>query len=351
MTPVAPPIPAFLRERLPLQRGASAHTCDRSADALQLLVQFASERLRVTPSARCLQQLNAPCVMDFVPSLDTERHHSPRTRNRRLGAITSLMRFLEHREPSLWEQSRRSFALPAKRPDNRLSSSLSLEARHAVLNAPHLQRRDGIRDRAMLHRCFSAGLRGSEWLNLSLHAVACEPSPTVHLQGTGRRERLLPLWKQTATDGRAWLAVRGQPLSPALFGNARHQTMTRWGFAYGLRQHGQGAAERCPSWQAKRLSPHILRHTAAMLVLQATGDIRKVSLWLGHADIQTTEAYLRADPTEKLEAMDTMGPPTLKRGQFRAPDTLSASLRDHWLWRVFGVEAPVCFDSFVHHTT
>jgi site-specific recombinase XerD len=105
--------------------------------------------------------------------------------------------------------------------------------------------------------------------------------------------------------------------------------MTRWGFEYIFRKHGQTAAAQCPSLQTKRLSPHVLRHTAAMVVLQATGDIRKVSLWLGHADTQTTEAYLRTDPTEKLEAMGTIVPPTLKRGQFRALDKLIASLRDH----------------------
>jgi integrase/recombinase XerD len=238
------------------------------------------------------------------------------------------MRFLEYREPSLLEQSRRIQAIPAKRTDIRLISYLTLEEMQAVLNIPNLQRRDGIRDRAMLHLCFSAGLRVSELVNLPLHAIEFEPSPNVHIQGKGRRERLLPLWKQTATDLRAWLAVRGQPPSPELFVNARHQTMTRWGFEYILRKHGRAAAERCPSLQAKRLTPHVLRHTAAMLVLQATGDIRKVSLWLGHADIQTTEAYLRADPTEKLEAMDAMVPPTLKRGQLRAPDKLIESLHD-----------------------
>jgi len=329
MTPIAPHITDFLRERLPLQRGASEHTCESYAYAFQLLFQFASDRLGVTPSALCVEQLDAPLVMDFLQSLETERHNSPRTRNLRLVAIKSFMRFLEYRAPSLLEQSRRILAIPAKRTDSRLISYLSLEEMQAVLNAPNLQRRDGIRDRAMLHLCFAAGLRVSELVNLSLSAVAFEPSPTVHIQGKGRRERLLPLWKQTAMDLRAWLAVRGQPRSPELFVNARNQTMTRWGFEYVLRKHGQVAAERCPSLKAKRLSPHVLRHTAAMLVLQATGDIRKVSLWLGHADIQTTEAYLRADPTEKLEAMDTMVPPTLKRGQFRAPDKLIASLRDN----------------------
>jgi len=326
MTPIAPHITAFLREQLPLQRGVSEHTRESYAYAFQLLFRFASERLRVTPSALSLEQLDAPLVMDFLQHLETERHNSPQTRNARLVAIKSFMRFLEYREPSLLEQSRRIQAIPAKRTDIRLISYLTLEEMQAVLNTPNLQRRDGIRDRAMLHLCFSAGLRVSELVNLPLHAIAFEPSPNVHIHGKGRRERLLPLWKQTATDLRAWLAVRGQPPSPELFVNARHQTMTRWGFEYILRKHGRAAAEQCPSLQAKRLTLHVLRHTAAMLVLQATGDIRKVSLWLGHADIQTTEAYLRADPTEKLEAMDAMVPPTLKRGQFRAPDKLIESL-------------------------
>jgi len=120
--------------------------------------------------------------------------------------------------------------------------------------------------------------------------------------------------------------VRGEPLVPELFVNARNQTMTRSGFKYVLQKHVTVATEQCASLTKKQISPHVLRHTAAMLVLQATGDIRKVSLWLGHADIQTTEAYLRADPTEKIEAMNAVVPPTLRRGQFRAPDKLIASL-------------------------
>jgi integrase/recombinase XerD len=125
---------------------------------------------------------------------------------------------------------------------------------------------------------------------------------------------------------RAWLAVRGQPPVTELFVNARDQPMTRSGFEYVLEKHVQVAAEHCPSLKQKRVSPHVLRHAAAMLILQATGDIRKVSLWLGHADIQTTEVYLRADPTEKLEAISALMPTTLKRGRFRPPDKLIASL-------------------------
>ena len=120
--------------------------------------------------------------------------------------------------------------------------------------------------------------------------------------------------------------MRGDALAPELFLNARGQAMTRSGFEYILRKHVRTATERCPSLKHKRVAPHVLRHTCALMILQATGDLRRVSLWLGHADMQTTEVYLRADPTEKLEAIEAILPPALKRGQFRAPDKLIALL-------------------------
>jgi len=300
MTPIAPHISDFLRERLPQQRGASEHTCDSYAYAFQLLFQFASQRLQTTPSSLYLEQLDAPLIMDFLHHLETERHNSPRTRNARLVAIKSFMRFIEYRVPALLEHSRRILAIPAKRTDTRLIHYLSLEEMQALLNAPALQHRDGIRDRAMLHLCFCAGLRVSELVGLPLQALQWQPSPNVRIQGKGRRERVLPLWKQTATDLRAWLALRGSLPVAELFVNARNQPMTRSGFEHILKKHVQIAAKQCPSLTQKRISPHSLRHGAAMAVLQATHDIRKVSLWLGHADIQTTEVYLHADPTEKL---------------------------------------------------
>ena len=157
-------------------------------------------------------------------------------------------------------------------------------------------------------------------------ALDLQPSPSIRVQGKGRRERCLPLWKETAADLRAWLAVRGDALAPELFLNARGQAMTRSGFEYILHKHVRTATERCPSLKHKRVAPHVLRHTCALMILQATGDLRRVSLWLGHADMQTTEVYLRADPTEKLEAIEAILPPALKRGQFRAPDKLIALL-------------------------
>src|SRR5215813_13637222 len=260
MTPIAPHMSAFLRERLPLQRGASDHTCDSYAYAFQLLFQFASKRLQMTPSALALEQLDAPLIMEFLHYLETTRHNSPRTRNARLVAIKSFMRFLEYRVPALLEHSRRILAIPAKKTDTRLVHYLTVEEMQSLLNVPDLQRRDGIRDRAMLHLCFAAGLRVSELVSLPLKALDFYPTPSVRVLGKGRKERTLPLWKETAVDMRNWLAVRGDTPACELFVNARGLPMTRSGFEYILHKHVKTAAQACASLQKKCISPHVLRH-------------------------------------------------------------------------------------------
>jgi len=327
MIAIAPHISAFLRERLPLQRGASVHTCDSYACSFLLLFEFACQRFGVTPSALSLEQIDAFLVMDFLAHLEAERGNSPSTRNVRLAAIKSFMRFVEYRVPSLLEQSRRILAIPTKKTDQPLIQHLSMAEMHAILEAPDTHTRSGIRDRAMLHLCFCAGLRVTELVTSPLTAVTWHPTPSIHIAGKGRRHRVLPLWKQTAEDLQAWLAVRGEVSTPALFVNAQGRTMTRVGFAYLLTKHVQRATHNCPSLVGKTVSPHVLRHTCAMILFQATGDLRKVSLWLGHANMQTTEVYLRADPSEKLEAIESVVPPSLRRGQFSVPDRLIAILR------------------------
>lgn len=327
MTSIAPHITAFLRERLP-QRAASEHTCDTYAYAFKLLFQFASERLKVTPSDLLLEQLDAPLVLDFLDHLESERGNSPRSRNARLAAIKSFMRFVEHRVPAALEQSQRVLAIPSKRIETKIVNHLSMKEVQAILNAPDLRRQSGVRDRAMLHLCFAAGLRVSELVTLPLSALTWHPSPSIRVMGKGRKERSLPLWKQTAADIRAWIELRGVAEMPLeLFLNARSASMTRSGFEYVLRKHAACAAKHCPSLGSKRISPHVLRHSCAMMVLQATGDLRKVSLWLGHADLVTTQIYLQADPTETLEAIEAVVPPALRRGRFRPPDALIASLK------------------------
>lgn len=326
MTPIAPHISAFLGERLPNQRGASNHTCESYAYSFQLLFEFAGQRLGMKPSELVLEHIDSSLIMDFLAYLEAERGNSPTTRNARLAAIKSFMHFLEYRVPALLEQIRRVLAIPSKKFDQPLIQHLSLTEMQAILDAPNLKVRLGIRDRAMLHVCFSAGLRVSELLMLPLTALTWHPTPSIYIEGKGRRHRALPLWKQTAEDVRAWLEIRGNTAEPELFINKQGRAMTRVGFSFLLRKYVKQAAQNCPSLQDKHVSPHVLRHTCAMMIYQATGDLRKVSLWLGHANMQATEVYVRADPTEKLDAIEAVIPPSLRRGQFTVPDRLISTL-------------------------
>lgn len=326
MTPIAPHIVAFLREHLNEQRGASQHTCDSYAYSFQLLFEFAAEHFQITPSALVLEQLDAELIGQFLVHLEQTRHNSPDTRNVRLAAIKAFFRFLEYRQPALLDQIRRILAIPFKRTTAKLVPYLHLNEVQALLDAPDPTIREGVRDRAMLHLAICAGLRVSELTGLCLDDLSL-PSMSIRVMGKGRRERTLPLWKITVTALRAWLAIRGTVAVPEIFVNSRGDAMTRWGFAYVLKRHIATASRHCPSLQDKRISPHCLRHTCAMIVLQATGDIRKVSLWLGHSQLSTTEIYTRADPSEKLEAINAMIPPSLRKGSFRPPDKLIELLK------------------------
>jgi integrase/recombinase XerD len=326
MTAIAPHVTAFFQERLTLERRASVHTCDSYAYAFKLLLNYASKRLKVAPSRLELKQIDAPLVISFLNYLETTRSNGPSSRNVRLAAIKSFMHFMEYRAPSALEQIRRILAIPMKKADTHLVRHLSMEEVQALLDAPQPNDWVGIRDRAMLHLCFAAGLRVSELTSLRLEDLSLHPQASILVHGKGRRERCLPLWKPTAAALRAWLAVRGTVLAPELFVNARREPMTRSGFEYILEKHVHAASKRCPSITTKRVSPHVLRHSCALTVLQATKDLRKVSLWLGHANMQTTEIYTRADPSIKLETLDAVTPPKLRSGRFRASDKLIASL-------------------------
>ena len=333
MTALAPHLTAFFQERLPVERRASSHTSDSYAYAFKLLLQYASERLKVAPSHLQLEQLGASLIVSFLNHLETARANGPSSRNVRLAAIKSFMHFMEFREPSAMEHIRRILAIPPKKADTRLVRHLTVEEMQAVLDAPEPTGWDGLRDRAMLHLCFAGGLRVSELVGLRLADLTLQPHASIVVHGKGRRERSLPLWKITATALRAWLAIRGPAPTPELFLNARGQTMTRSGFEYVLDKHVKTATKACPSLSTKRVSPHVLRHTCALTVLQATKDLRKVSLWLGHAHMQTTEMYTRADPSVKLEALEAMIAPKLRSGRFRATDKLIASLTSQSVMR------------------
>ena len=255
MIQIAPHITAFLREYLPVQCGASPHTCDSYAYTFQLLFNFASERFKITPSELYLEQIDAPLVMDFLKHIEDERNNSPKTRNARLAAIKSFMHFVEHRVPSALDQILHVLAIPSKKTEKLLITHLSLTEIQAILNAPDVGTRMGIRDRAMFHLCFAAALRVSELTSLLLTAVIFHPQPIIRVMGKGRRERSLPLLKQTTADIRAWLSVRGSTPAPELFINSRGEPLTRVGVTYLLHKYVKIAETICPSLKESKY-PH-----------------------------------------------------------------------------------------------
>lgn len=220
MTPLAPLLTAFLREHLPVEKGQSPRTCESYTYAFRLLLDFASKRLGTRPSKLHVEQLDAKLVLAFLEHLETDRKNSAATRNARLAAINAFMRYVEFREAKLIDQVAQIRAIPYKRHDHPLIQHLVMNEIRAVLDVPDLGTRLGIRDRAMMHLCFAGGLRVSELVGLPLADVTLQPSPSIRVHGKGRKDRCLPLWKETAQDLRRWLAVRGDVRTPELFVNA-----------------------------------------------------------------------------------------------------------------------------------
>ena len=275
----------------------------------------------ISKSSRSTQQL----VLAFLDHIQHERTNGARTRNTRLAAIRSFMRFIEYRVPAALDQIRRVLAIPVQRTDTRLVKHLSTAESRALLNAPDPTSRLGIRDRAMLYLGLTGGLRVSELVGLRLDDVRFDGRHVeIRVHGKGRKERALLLWKEVGDAIRAWLAIRGAAACPELFLTATAQPMTRSGFAYVLRKHVRVAMVTCPSLVGRSVSPHVLRHTCALDTLRATGDLRKVSLWLGHAQQSTTEIYLQVDPTDKIEMLESVDTPSAAPGEVFDRRTVSS---------------------------
>lgn len=316
MTALAPHLSTYLLEHLPRDRGASRHTIDSYAYSFQLLICFAAKRLRVRPCEIQVEQLGAELILDFLEHIESDRGNTPRTRNARLAAIRSFFRFLEYRAPACLDFAMQVRAIPSKRIEQPLVDYLTRTELQAVLDAPDRRSASGVRDRAMLHLAYAGGLRVSELTGLQLNDVSQPTMDTIHVLGKGRRERVLPLWKETQAVLRDWLRIRPSGKDQALFLNARGEAMSRHGFASRLTAHITTALRSAPTLTQKRVTPHVLRHTCAIHTLEATGDIRRVALWLGHSSVLSTEIYLRVDPAEKLDILDAGGPPQIKKGTF-----------------------------------
>ena len=316
MTALAPHLSVWLLEHLPRDRGASRHTIDSYAYSFRLLVCFAAKRLRLRPSDLRIEQLDAALILDFLDDIEKSRANTPRTRNARLAAIRSFFRFLEYRAPACLDVAMQVQAIPAKRVEQPLVDYLTRAELQALLDAPDRRTRSGLRDRAMLHLAYACGLRVSELTGIQLDDINQPTADTVHVLGKGRRERVLPMWKETQAVLRDWLRVRPAGDEQALFLNARGEAIGRHGCASRLTVHVKTAQRTAPSLVRKKVTPHVLRHTCAIHTLEATGDIRRVALWLGHSSVTSTEIYLRIDPSEKLDILDAGAPPQIRKGTF-----------------------------------
>lgn len=327
----APGFPALLEsfflERLMRQRQASPHTIASYRDAFRLLLEFARQRLNKTPSELELEDLQLPLISEFLDHLEKKRGISARSRNVRLAAIRSFFQYAALQAPQHGALIQRVLAMPSKRHDRALVGFLSRPEVDALLAAPDRDTWAGRRDRTLLLIAVQTGLRVSELVALSIHDVSFGTGPHVRCQGKGRKERCTPLRRDAVAALRLWLREQGDSPKTALFPNARGGRLSRDGVEYLVAKHVRAASRACPSLQDKRVSPHVLRHTAAMDLLQNGVDTSVIALWLGHESVETTQVYLQANLQMKEAALAKTIPIGVKGGRFRPDDTLLAFLK------------------------
>jgi len=317
---------SFFQQRLVTQRAASAQTIASYRDTFELLLRYTEQTTGRSPSTLALDDLDAPLVLAFLDHLETQRGNCPRTRNLRLTAIRSFMRYASVRDPTALPVAQRVVAIPAKRFDRPALEFLSREEITALLDAPDRGTWSGQRDAVLLATLYNTGARVSEVTALRVADVLIDRGSALHLHGKGRKERVVPLWKTTAAQLRAWLPhIDSSPVAP-VFPNRSGARLSRSGVEHRLGVALATASERCPSLAGRRISPHTLRHTTAMHLLQSGVDITVIALWLGHEDPSTTHLYIEADLTMKEAALRRLADPAPKPLRYRAPDRLLAFL-------------------------
>jgi site-specific recombinase XerD len=318
----------FFTERLMQQRRVSPHTIASYRDAFRLLLQFAAKRVGKPPSALALQQIDAPLVVAFLEELEAARKVGARTRNLRLTAIHSFCHYASFEAPSHAAQLQRILAIPAKRFTRTLVPFLSRAEVDALLATPDRHTWSGRRDHALILVAVQTGLRLSELTGLQREDVQFGAGAHVHVIGKGRKERCTPLSKDTRAVLAAWLREPPRAQDQPVFPNARGGRLSAHGMHYLLSKHVAEAAKLCPSLGTKRVSPHVLRHTTAMDLLQEGVEQRALALWLGHESIETTQIYLDANLEMKQKLLDQTTPPSGKPGRYRPDDKLLAFLRN-----------------------
>jgi site-specific recombinase XerD len=316
----------FFTQRLMQQRQASAHTIASYRDTFRLLLKFMQKRLHKAPCALSLEDVDAPIVSDFLDELEKVRKVTPRTRNLRLTAIHSFFRYVAFEAPAHAAHIQRVLAIPPKRFARKLVPFLNRAEVDALLVAPDQRTWSGRRDHALILLAVQTGLRLSELTGLRRHDLHLETGAHVRVMGKGRKERCTPLSKNTRSVLVAWLREPPRRPDQPVFPNARGGQLSAHGVHYLLAKHVAVAARACPSLGNKRVSPHVLRHAAAMDLLQQGIDLSVIALWLGHESIETTQIYLDADLELKQRVLDAVAPPNGKPGRYRPDDKLLAFL-------------------------
>lgn len=326
MTPLAPVLQAFFTDRLARQQEASPRTVAAYRDTFRLLLAFASSQARVPPSRLSVEDLSAPLVLAFLDHLEADRGNTARTRNARLAAIRSLFSYAALRHPEHAAQIQQVLAIPLKRFDKALVAFLTEPEAAALIGAPDAARWEGRRDRAMLALDIQAGLRVSELTGLTISDIRLAAGPHVRCHGKGRKDRTTPLTTETAALMKAWAAERAGRREDPLFPTRTGRRLSSDAVQDLVAKHAATAAASCPSLDSKHVTPHVLRHTAAMRLLHAGVDTSVIALWLGHEDVRSTQPYLHADLTIKERAIARTAPAGTEPGRYRPPDKLLAFL-------------------------
>jgi integrase/recombinase XerD len=326
MSLLAPTVEAFFTQRLAGQLRASPATIRAYRDTWRLLLAFARGRTGKNPERLDLADLDAGLITAFLAHLEQQRGNTARTRNARLAAIHSLFRFAALRHPEHAALIQRVLAIPAKKHEQRVVCFLAAAEINALLAAPDRSTWHGRRDHAMLALTAQTGLRVSELTGLNRGDVQLGTGAHVRCHGKGRKERVTPLTPQVAAVVRAWLrehpADLGGPLFPARGGRRLSADAVQWL----VTKHAAAAAQRCKSLQVKKVTPHTLRHSAAMALLRSGVDPVTIALWLGHESPRSTQPYLHADLELKERALARTTPANTKPGRYRPPDKLLAFL-------------------------
>lgn len=326
MTLVAGLLEAFFTERLQHQRNASPNTIAAYRDTFRLLLAFAQDRLRKPPSALPLADLDATLVTTFLQHLEKQRRNSVRTRNARLAAIHSFFRYVALQEPAHSATCQRVLAIPTKKAERKLVTSLTRIDQEALLAAPDRTTWLGRRDYAIIVLLLQTGLRVSELRDLRCEDVVLTAGAHVRCRGKGRKERCTPLTRETVAVFKAWFIERaGLPTQPA-FPSRRGAVLSRDAVERLVTKYTQLAGATCPSLRTKNVTPHVLRHTTAVSLLQAGNDRAVIALWLGHESIETTQMYLDADLSMKERALARTAPLRAGPGRYRPDDSLLAFL-------------------------